>query len=328
MSYVEGIKTFTAGEDLAAHRRVKIDSGVATADPAEVVYADAGEDFIGVTEYAATDGDLVAVKLCTGPGSFEIEAIVDSAIALGTVLYGAADGKVSDASSGSAQGICSEPGTIVDNAVIEVIAWNVKSTTAATVSVADSGTIITGTTVEAALAEAFTHIKSIQHFIPIPLTSLREATNFDVSNIAANGGLLASDTTPILSAINDATDGCQRVTWAAGNNDQVIFQTPLPPNLDVTKDIVIHFRIASGGTTNAVGFTLASFFNEGDTSIADTSTTNQTTSYAEKIATIAAADVPAGAQTLTVGLTPVAHTTDTMNLTGIWIEYAGTTLTS
>jgi len=328
MSYVEGIKTFTAGEDLAAHRRVKIDSGVATADPAEVVYADAGEDFIGVTEYAATDGDLVAVKLCTGPGSFEIEAIVDSAIALGTVLYGAADGKVSDASSGSAQGICSEPGTIVDNAVIEVIAWNVKSTTAATVSVADSGTIITGTTVEAALAEAFTHIQSIQHFIPIPLTSLREATNFDVGNIAANGGVLASDTTPILSAINDATDGCQRVTWAAGNNDQVIFQTPLPPNLDVTKDIVIHFRIASGGTTNAVGFTLASFFNESDTSIADTSTTNQTTSYAEKIATIAAADVPAGAQTLTVGLTPVAHTTDTLNLTAIWVEYAGTTLTS
>ena len=60
----------------------------------------------------------------------------------------------------------------------------------------------------------------------------------------------------------------------------------------------------------------------------DTSETNQTATWAEKIATIAAADVPSGAQTLTVGLTPAAHTTDIMYLSAVWIEYKKKIMTS
>ena len=178
------------------------------------------------------------------------------------------------------------------------------------------------------MAEVGQDIKTTQAFIPISLTSLREASTFNVGNASANGGVLASDTTPILAAINGATDGCQMVTWAASNNDQVIFQVPLPPDLDDTADVVLHFRIKSGGTTNAVGFTVDSFFNEGDTKVVDTSETNQTTTWAEKIATIATADVPADAQTLTVGLTPAAHTTDTLNLSAVWVEYTRKLLTA
>ena len=192
----------------------------------------------------------------------------------------------------------------------------------------DDNSLTAQTIVNNTLDEILQHIQSAQAFIAIGLHSLRETTNLDVGAITANGGVLASDTTPILEAINAATDGCQRINWVAGNNDQVTFQIPLPPDLDVTASIVIHFRIVSGGTTDAVGFTLASFFNEGDTSIADTSGTNQTATYAEVTATIAAADVPAGAQTLTVGLTPVAHTTDTLALTALWIEYTRLTLAS
>jgi hypothetical protein len=40
-------KTFKADEKLEAHRRVKIDTGNTTAVPVKVVYADAGEDFVG-----------------------------------------------------------------------------------------------------------------------------------------------------------------------------------------------------------------------------------------------------------------------------------------
>lgn len=196
------------------------------------------------------------------------------------------------------------------------------------VGIEDASSYWTGTDGEAVLDEIGQHIVSAQKFIPIPLHSLRETTNFDVSNIAANGGLLASDTTPVMDAINAATDGCQRLLWASSNNDQVVFQIPLPPDLDVASDIVIHHRIVSGGTTDAVGFTVASFFNEGDTSISDTSGTNQTTTYAEVTTTIAAADVPSGAQTLTVGLTPVGHTTDTMAMSAVWIEYTGLLRTS
>ena len=195
-------------------------------------------------------------------------------------------------------------------------------------SLIDAGGFTTATTVEAAIAELYQHLFSTQAFIPIPLTSLRETSTMNVGNAAANGGVLASDTTPILSAVNGATDGCQRLQWASSNNDQVMFQIPLPPDLDADADVVLHARIASGGTTNAVGFTLASYFNEGDTAVADTTGTNQTATYTEVTATIAAADVPTGAQTLTVGLTPVAHTTDTLNLTALWIEYKRKLLTS
>lgn len=326
--YANQIKTFTAGEDLAAKRRVKIDSSASTADPAEVIYADAGEDFIGVTEYAASDGDPIAIKMCNAPGTFEIECTVDSSIALGTTLYGAADGKISDASSGSAQGCSVEPGTVVSGAIIEVAVWGVKSTTAGTVSHADAGNFTTAATVEAALQEIYQHLLSAQRFMPIPLNTFREATNFDVGAIAANGGILASDTTPVLSAINDATDGCQRLAWAAANVDQIVTSIPLPPDLDVTADIVLHVRIASAGTTNAVGFTVDTFFNESDSKVTDSTETNQTTSYAEKTATIAAADVPADAQTMTMGLTPVAHGDDIMYMTAAWLEYTAKILTS
>lgn len=158
-------------------------------------------------------------------------------------------------------------------------------------------------------------------FVPIPLNTWREATAFDVGAIDANGGILASDTTPILEGINDATDGCQRLVWAASNNDQIVNSVPLPPDLDPAKPIVLHMRTVSGGTTDAVGFTLDSFFNEGDTKVEDTSGTNQTTTVAEVVATIGAVDVPDGAQTITMGLTPVDHTTDTLNLMATWLTY-------
>lgn len=160
-----------------------------------------------------------------------------------------------------------------------------------------------------------------KQMIGFPLNTFREATAFDVANIAANGGVLASDSTPLLEGINGATDGCQRLVWAASNNDQIVNSVPLPLDLDTSKNIELHVRIASGGTTDAVGFTVASFFNEADTSVADSTTTNQTVSYLEKVAVIAASDIPEGAQTLSIGLTPVAHTTDTLNLTAAWLEY-------
>lgn len=168
---------------------------------------------------------------------------------------------------------------------------------------------------------AFINLLAGEGFVPIPLNTWREATAFDVGAIAANGGILASDTTPILEGINGATDGCQRLVWAASNNDQIVNSIPLPSDLDTGESVVLHLRTVSGGTTDAVGFTVDSFFNEGDTKVVDTSGTNQTTTVAEVTAIIAAADIPVGAQTLTVGLTPVAHTTDTLNLMASWLTY-------
>ncbi len=161
------------------------------------------------------------------------------------------------------------------------------------------------------------------YFQSFSLAEAREVdANADVGNITANGGILASDTTPILQSNSPGSDGdnAQRVAWAASNSDPIVFQCALHPDFDTTKDLVLHFRIKSAGTTDAQGFTVESWFNDGDTKITDTTGTNGTTTTAEVTATIAAADIPTGAQTLTFTIAPVAHTTDICYLYGLWFE--------
>lgn len=317
------ILTMTAGEDLIKYARVKLESG-STTTPGEVVYADQGEQAIGEVQNDVSDGDLVAVRLFVWETK---EGKANDSFSYAATLYAHDDGEISDTSSGSAIGQALEAATAAGD-IVEYIPFGVISTTAATVSYADAGGQTTAATMEAVGAELYTDVLSSQNCIPLPLANFKETSSFDVGNAAANGGVLASDTTPILEAINGATDGCQRLAWAASNNDQITVQTILPPDIDVTADLVLHVRIASAATTDAVGFTVDSFFNEGDTKVVDTTTTNQTATYAEKIATIAAADVPAGAQTITIGLTPVAHTTDAMYLTAAWLEYTSVLKTS
>lgn len=325
----EGILNFKANETLEAHRRVKVDTSATTAKPVKIVYADV-EDYIGVTLNSAATGEMVAVMPAGMGSTLEIECKVGSAINVGTVLYAAADGKVSDTASGTAQGVSLQAAG-ASNEHIEVSAWNVKSTTAATVSVADSGNIITATTVEAALAEIFVDRTSIQNFIPISLYSLREVTaGMAVANASGNGGVLASDTTPILAPINGATAGCQVVKWAAGNSDPVAFQVALPPDINDAANLLVKGRVANTATaTGTPTFTLTSYFNETGAAVADTmAASGASTTFAEVTATIAAGDVPAGAQTLTCKLVPGTHATAAWSLSALWIEYKRSILTS
>lgn len=319
-----GVVTFLANGAISAKTRVKITSA-STTDPVQVETAGAGEQHIGIAEYAAATGTPVAVRLRTAPGIHE--GIAAEASAVGATLYGAASGKVKDTSDGTAIGIAIDEAT-ANNDVIRFIDFTVVSTTAATVSIADSGNIITGVTVEAALAELMVGMKTAQGFVPIPLQAFREVASGVVGNAAANGGVLASDTTPIMTSINAATDGCQKILWAASNNDVIAASIPLPPDLDDGAAVVVHARIVSAGTTDAVGFTVSVWVNEGDTKVDATSGTNQTTTWAEVTASIGAGDIPAGAQTMTIFLTPVAHTTDTLSLSAVWLEYTRKCLTS
>jgi hypothetical protein len=313
-----GKRTFTAGEDLLARRLVKIESGTVT-DPPEVVYADAGNDAIGVTEYAVADGDLVSIKLLNHPGTFEIECDVNSAIARGTALYVGNNGVVTDASSGSAIGVALEVGA--DTAHIEVAVDYRKPTTAAGTTLLDADSFTLAGTVEAALAEIYQHLKSVQGFIPVPLATVLEG---DATNVV---GALDEATTPVLDMANGDTDSGLLITWASSDSTPVLFQVPLPPDLDVAKDLKVCFRAKMAGEVDTPVISADSYFNEGDTKVEDDSAALGA-AYAEKTITIAAADVPAGAQTLTVELTPGAHTTDALSLSAIWIEYARTILTS
>lgn len=303
MTWNEGIKTFQAGEDLEARRRVKIESGTVTTPP-EVVYADAGEDYIGVTEYAVKDGDPVAVKMNNAPGTLEIECTVNAAIARGTVLYGAADGKVSDASSGTAQGIALEAG--VSGAIIEVAPWNVKATTAATVSIADSGSLITGVTVEAALAEIMTGIKTAQYTILPDQIRLEDGTALPIfADGAADGWTQLASKALALRWNNGATPS------------DFIASFVLPQYLDDAADIVLHLMgaivKAGGAEADSPVFTVEAYFETaGAAPGADTDCggesgeflTAAADAWQEKTLTIAAADVPAAPCVLTLVFHP------------------------
>jgi len=327
MAWNEGTKTFTAGEALEAKRLVKIEAATTTSPP-EVVYADAGEDAIGVNLYYVADGGQATVKMLNSEGTFEIECLVDSAISRGTSLYAANDGIVSDASSGSVVGIALEAG--VDNAHIEVAIDNRKPTTAAGTTIADSGGFTSEATVEAALAEIYQHIQSAQKFIPVALHTFREVSSNDIQNLAAHGGLLASDSTPKLTCANGDTDGCLILTWTAeADEEAIIGSVALPPDLDTSSDLVLHFRAAMEATNDTPAIASDAYFNEGDTKVEDASAAVTGTSWAEYTITIAAADIPAGAQTLSIELTPAAHSTDDLYVNAsAWIEYTGTTLTA
>lgn len=316
--------TFTANGTLTQKQRVKVTSASSTV-PIQVEAAGAGEQSIGNVERGVASGKHVVVRLQTWGGS--LEGITSEGLAVGATLYGAAAGQIKDSSDGSAIGVALEAASGADE-MIEYAPFAVLSTTAGVVSFADGAGATSAATVEAALAELYANILSAENFIGIPLNIWREAANFDVLDVAGNGGILASDTTPVLEAINDATDGCQRFVWTSSNNDQIVTSIPLPPNLDVAKDLILHTRIRSDtNASDAVGFTVDTFFNEGDSKVIDTSETNQTDGWLEKITTIANGDVPAGAQTMTIGLTPVAHTTDAMEMSSSWLEYNATRLT-
>jgi hypothetical protein len=158
-------------------------------------------------------------------------------------------------------------------------------------------------------------------FVPVSLQILREVVSNDIPNTAATGGLLTKNTTPILEFINGDTDSAIRLNWAASNSDPVTFQVPLPPDLDEAAVVEVHLRAAMGGATDTPVISADTFFNEGDTKVEDDSAAITGTSYAEYTISIAAADVPAGAQTMSVELTPGAHTTDALYITAVWVEY-------
>lgn len=111
--YNMGARTFIAGEDLMANRRVKIKSGTTTVPP-EVEYADAGEHGIGLTKSNEKAGAAIVIGVKT-----ELVVAAD-AFAVGAALYGAAEGKVSDTVSGEQQYIALEAAT-ADGDVVEAM---------------------------------------------------------------------------------------------------------------------------------------------------------------------------------------------------------------
>ena len=307
--YVEGAKTFTAGEALIANRRVKLKNG-STATPIEVVYADAGEIGIGFTCANAKSGESVAVMPATKTGTFYAEAA--GTFAAEANLYGAADGKVDDAASGSVQFKALEAATAAGD-IVEIILYPVISTTAGTVSIADAGGFTSETTVEGATQELYQDAISAQHVIlPVSFTGEDGTALTSFTAGATPGWQQLSNKEIVLTWDGNATPGALGVKFSL-----------VDPAIDATADIVVHFLAKMAGTTDTPVMKFEAYINAGDTDCAgtDPEITGGTT-LTEYTMTIAAADVPSAPASLTLILTPTAGQMDTdeLHLYDIWLE--------
>lgn len=167
-------------------------------------------------------------------------------------------------------------------------------------------------------------LQSTDNLIPLSLNDFREVdANGDVGAIAANGGILASDTTPILRG--DATNQSQEIYWAAGDVDPIACQIALPDNLDDTADVVLEC-VVSSGTTDDADLAIETTWDAG-TQVADAVVDTASATPHVSSATIDAADVPSSPDRMTLIITPPTHATDAIILHGIRVKYTGKYLT-
>jgi len=326
---VDGPKTFTAGEDLEIYRRVKVESG-STKNPPEVIYADAGEQAVGITLEAVDDQDTVSVQLFTKDGT--LFGVAADTFSYAATLYAAADGKISDSSNGSAIGIALEAATAAGD-IVEWMPFAVLSTTAGTVSIADADGHTAVATVEAALAEIYQHILTAKGIIDIPMPMI---TNAGVALAAFSDGASA---TPGYCVTAEGLG----IRW---NNHAtptpVGVKAMVPPDMDAGSDAVLHILAAKVGATvgDATKFTVEVFNNDvgalydadadfGGDSGAMTGDAN-TKTVQEVTLTLASANLTAypAAIELTIGPKDGTLGTDDVILLKAWIEYQRKILTT
>ena len=223
----EGIRTFTANGAITNKARVKLTAASATTPP-QVEIAGAGEQHIGIAEYAVADTELVAIRLRTYPGTHE--GVAKEALAVGATLYGAAAGGVKDTSDGTAIGISLEEATAAGD-IIEFIDFTVISTTAATISIADAGGFTSEVTVEAALQELYQGMKTIQGTVPVPLgaITMEDGTALTKQATTVAGYAQLADKEIVINIPVDCTSG-----------EALGFSVPLPQDIDVTADLTVH----------------------------------------------------------------------------------------
>jgi hypothetical protein len=155
-------------------------------------------------------------------------------------------------------------------------------------------------------------------YAPISLATFREVdANGDVGNAAANGGVLASDTAPILLG---GTAESWSISWAASNIDPIQTSISLPRDLDDTRDVTFLVATSSAGTTDLASFTFETGWDTG-TLVSDTCTGLASTTITDCTVTVDKADVPAGARYVNIVLAPTAHATDIKLLHGIVMRY-------
>jgi len=163
---------------------------------------------------------------------------------------------------------------------------------------------------------------SAQAFIPLDICALREITGDQIQNLAAHGGIMAVDSTPLLKRVNAATDKALRIEWAAGNSNEAQFPpVPLPPDLDPDKDAMVHLLVQRNTGTDTCQIDVQAFEGIGDTEMGGLTDALATTDLTEVTVTLGSSDITGHPGFLNLSLVPAAHATDKLWLYAAWIEY-------
>jgi hypothetical protein len=157
--------------------------------------------------------------------------------------------------------------------------------------------------------------------IPISLMTFREVdATGDVGAAAANGGVLASDTTPILRA---ETIESQTIFWAAGDTDQIATHISLPRDVDGANPVIIDIWAEKTGTNAACTFTVETSWDNTNAIISDTSSSllaaNEDQTRIQ--ATVAAADIPDSPSNVSISLIPSKNAGDAVQIYGVRLTY-------
>lgn len=159
-------------------------------------------------------------------------------------------------------------------------------------------------------------------YIPIDITSAREIDTGDIENLVAHGGILATDSTPLLERVNGATDKALRLEWAAAVVAELQFPPiTMPPDLDDAQDVEVHLLTAKDANANTVSLDVQAWDGVGDTEMGSVIAAVPQ-ALSEQIVTLAAANItghPLGF--LNIALIPGAHAGDVLYLYAAWLEY-------
>jgi len=160
-------------------------------------------------------------------------------------------------------------------------------------------------------------------FIPLDITSMREIATNDIQALTAHGGILASDSAPLLKRVNGATDKALRVVWTAeADTDEAQFApVAKPADLDAGTNLTIHLLCAMEGAADTPVIDVQVYDGVGDTEMGGATAAITGTTVAEYTVTIAHANVAAAPGFLNISLVPAAHETDDLYLYAAWIEY-------
>ena len=209
------------------------------------------------------------------------------------------------------------------------VATHVADTSAAhaasSISIADSGSLITGTTVETALAELAQHNKSAQKCVPIPLAclALEDGTplaKFANGDSATPGFSQESNKEVVLRWNNHGTP-----------TKVAVFGLSLPPDLDPAAAVAVHWRAKMSGANDTPVLEHECYLGAGDTDCAGTDDEiDGAATLTEYTSSIAHGDVGGSPEELTLIFGPKAGEigTDDLLIYSVWLEYKGQTLTA